>query len=151
MILRFPKIALQNKITNKTWSTKNQENSAHRFGDNYLTNHLIKFLQDRMKSWGVGALRVCTGYHFFYSSYVKSFPWNVWRHSPECLTLFSGMLGNIPRNVSKHSGECCQKLRGMSWNIPGNIAKHSGQCPQTFWRMLPNIPGNIANFRCKWR
>ena len=27
---------ISQNITNKTWSTKNQENSAHRFGDNYL-------------------------------------------------------------------------------------------------------------------
>ena len=59
------KIALDNKIDNKTLSTKNQENSAHPFGGNYLTNHVVKFLQDRTKPWRVGALRVCTGYHFF--------------------------------------------------------------------------------------
>ena len=45
MILEFPKIVLHNKISNKTWSTKNQENSAHRFEDNCLKNHLVKFLQ----------------------------------------------------------------------------------------------------------
>ena len=44
-------MVLQNKIINKTWSTKNQENSAHRFEDNYLTNYLAKFLQDRIKPW----------------------------------------------------------------------------------------------------
>ena len=44
-------MVLQNKIINKTWSTKNQENSAHCFEDNYLTNHLAKFLQDRIKPW----------------------------------------------------------------------------------------------------
>ena len=83
MILRFPKIALHNKITNKItnnfgvrnffknkwfsrylnfgdfkipkivlhnfWESRNQENSAHCFGDNYLTDHLVKFLQDRIK------------------------------------------------------------------------------------------------------
>ena len=49
MILRFRKIALHNKLIKKTRSTKNQENYAHRFGDNYLTNHLVKFLQDRVK------------------------------------------------------------------------------------------------------
>ena len=54
---KVPKIVLHNKITNKTWSTKNQESSAHRFGGNYLTNHLVKFLQDRIKAWKVGALR----------------------------------------------------------------------------------------------
>ena len=37
------------KIINKTRLIKNQENSAHRFGDNYLTNHLVKFLQDSIK------------------------------------------------------------------------------------------------------
>ena len=65
MILRFIKIVLYNQIINKTRSTKNQENSAHRFGHNYLTNHLVKFLQDRIKPWRVGSLKVCTGYHFF--------------------------------------------------------------------------------------
>ena len=34
---------------NKTRSTKTQENSAHRFGGNYLTNRLVKFQQDRNK------------------------------------------------------------------------------------------------------
>ena len=63
MILRFPN-KTTNKITNKTWQTKNQENSAYDFGENYLTNHLVKFLQDRIKPWRVGALRVCTGYNF---------------------------------------------------------------------------------------
>ena len=50
VILRFRKIVLQNKIINKTRLTKNQENSAHSFGDNYLTNHLVKFLLDKI-SW----------------------------------------------------------------------------------------------------
>ena len=58
-------MALHNKIINKTRLTKNQENSAHRCVDNYLTNHLAKFLQDRIKPWRIRALRVCTGYHFF--------------------------------------------------------------------------------------
>ena len=42
-------MVLHNKIINKTRLTKNQENFAHHIGDNYLTNHLIKFLQDRIK------------------------------------------------------------------------------------------------------
>ena len=42
MILRL-KIVFHNKIINKTRSTKNQENSTHRFGDNYRANHLVKF------------------------------------------------------------------------------------------------------------
>ena len=37
---------------------------AHHFGDSYLTNHLVKFLEDRIKPRRVGALRVCTGNHF---------------------------------------------------------------------------------------
>ena len=41
MVLRFRKIVPHNKISNKTGSTKNQENSAHRFGDNHLTSHLV--------------------------------------------------------------------------------------------------------------
>ena len=57
-------MVLHNKIINKTRSIKNQETSAHRFVDNYLTNHLAKFLQDNDEHW-VGALRVYTGYHFF--------------------------------------------------------------------------------------
>ena len=64
VILRLPENVLHDKITNKTWSTKNQEISLHHFGDNYPTNHLVKFLQDRIKPWRVGALRVCTGYNF---------------------------------------------------------------------------------------
>ena len=59
------KIALHNKTINKTRSTNYQENSADRFVNNYLTNHLAKFLQDRIKPWRVGALRVWTSYHFF--------------------------------------------------------------------------------------
>ena len=43
------KIVPHNKIINKTRSTKNKENPAQRFGDNCLTNHLVKFLQDRIK------------------------------------------------------------------------------------------------------
>ena len=35
-ILTFRKVVLHNNIINKIRSTKNQENSAHRFGDNYL-------------------------------------------------------------------------------------------------------------------
>ena len=48
VILSFRKIVLHNKIINKTRSTKNQENFAHRFVDNYLTDHYAKFLQDRI-------------------------------------------------------------------------------------------------------
>ena len=62
---KVPKIVLHNKITNKTWYTKNQENSSHVFGDNNLTNRLEKFLQGRIKPWRVRALRVCTGFNFF--------------------------------------------------------------------------------------
>ena len=44
-------MALHDKIINKTRLTKNQENSAHRFVDNYLTNHLAKFPQASIKPW----------------------------------------------------------------------------------------------------
>ena len=50
MILRFQKFVLQNKYINRTRSTKNQENFAQHFGDNYPTNDLINFLQDTIKS-----------------------------------------------------------------------------------------------------
>ena len=56
---------LHNKIINKTRSTKNPENFAHRFVDNCLTNHPAKFLQDRIKPGRDGELRVCTVCHFF--------------------------------------------------------------------------------------
>ena len=46
----FRKTVPRHEIINKTRSTKNQENSAQRFGDNYLTNRLAKSLQDRIKS-----------------------------------------------------------------------------------------------------
>ena len=65
MTLRLQKTVLHNKIINKTQSTKNQENSAHRFQDNYLTNHVAKFWQNRIKPCRVGALRACAGYPFF--------------------------------------------------------------------------------------
>ena len=65
VILKLWKMVLHNKIINKTRSRKNQENSAHGFVDNYLTNHLPKFQQDRIKPWRVAGFRVCTGYHFF--------------------------------------------------------------------------------------
>ena len=75
LIFWFRKTVLHHKIINKTRSTKSQENSAHRFEDNYLTNHLVKFLQDRIKPWRVGALRVCTVYHFFLTKTVsEGFP-----------------------------------------------------------------------------
>ena len=75
LIFCFQKTFLHHKIITKTRSTKNQGNSAHCFGDNYLTNHLVKFMQDRLKSWRVGALRVCTGYHFFLTKIVsEGFP-----------------------------------------------------------------------------
>ena len=38
-------MVLHNKIINKTRLTKNQENSAQSFVDNYLTNHLVKFVK----------------------------------------------------------------------------------------------------------
>ena len=49
MILSFRKTVFQNKTVNKTQATKSQENSAHHFGDNYQTNHLLKLLQDKIK------------------------------------------------------------------------------------------------------
>ena len=49
VILRFRKIVLQNKTINKTQSTKNQKNYAHCLGENCPTDHLVKFLQDRIK------------------------------------------------------------------------------------------------------
>ena len=58
-------MVLHNKIINKSQLAKNKENLTHRFVGNYLTNHLAKFLLDRIKPWRIGALRVCTGYHIF--------------------------------------------------------------------------------------
>ena len=43
MMMMMMMIALHSKIINKIRSTKYHENSAHRFVDNYLTNHLAKF------------------------------------------------------------------------------------------------------------
>ena len=39
-------MVLHYEIIDKTRSKKNEENPAHRFVDNYLTNHLAEFLQD---------------------------------------------------------------------------------------------------------
>ena len=44
------------QVINKTRTTKYEENSASRFGNNYLANHLVKFLQDRIKPWEVELL-----------------------------------------------------------------------------------------------
>ena len=65
-LLRSRKIALHEKFINKTRVTKDQENSAHCFGESYLTNHLAKFLQNRIKPSKVRALRVSTDYKLFY-------------------------------------------------------------------------------------
>ena len=53
-------------IINKVQTTKYLENYAHGVGGNYLANLLVKFLQDRIKPWGVRALRVSTVYLFFF-------------------------------------------------------------------------------------
>ena len=37
------------KLLIKLDRQKEQENVTHGFGDNYLTNHLAKFLQDKIK------------------------------------------------------------------------------------------------------
>ena len=34
-------------------------------------------------------------------------PWNIWRHSPECLATFSEMFNDIPRNIWQHSPIPC--------------------------------------------
>ena len=44
VILRFRRIVLHNILNNRTRTTNNQENSAHSFGENYLTDHLVNFL-----------------------------------------------------------------------------------------------------------
>ena len=49
-IFWFRETVNHHKNMHKTRSTKNQEDSAHRFGDNYLTKYLVKFLQDRIKN-----------------------------------------------------------------------------------------------------
>lgn len=48
---------------------KTQENPTHRFGDKFLTHHLIKLLQDRIKTLWVGALSVSTSYISSYWSF----------------------------------------------------------------------------------
>ena len=44
------KLVLHNKGIDKTRMKKDQENSAYRFGGNYLADYAVKFLQDRIKS-----------------------------------------------------------------------------------------------------
>ena len=69
------KLAFNIKLLMKLDRQRIKKNSAHRFRDNYyLTNHLVKFLEDRIKPWWDGALRVCTGYHFLqWQSLVTAF------------------------------------------------------------------------------
>lgn len=45
----FPKTLPYNKNTNKMQTKKDQGNVERRFGDNCLTSHLVKFLQDGIK------------------------------------------------------------------------------------------------------
>ena len=59
------KVNLHNIIIIKIRTRKYHKNTAHRFGDNYFTNYFVKFLQYRIKSLKVGAVRVSTGYQFF--------------------------------------------------------------------------------------
>ena len=47
--ITVPEIVLHNEIIHKTQTKTYQEHSAHCFGDNYLTDHLVKVLQDRIK------------------------------------------------------------------------------------------------------
>ena len=64
VILRFLKIVLHSKIINETCTLKNLENPTHHFGEDYHTNHLPKFLQDRIKPLRVAALRVSADINF---------------------------------------------------------------------------------------
>ena len=50
---------------------KNRQHSTYWFGDNYLANNIEKFLQDKIKPWKVGALRVSTGYQLFKKKFVS--------------------------------------------------------------------------------
>ena len=84
--LRFRRIALHNKIINKTRPTKHQENSAHHFGGNYLTNYLVKFLQDRLNPEELELLKyalVITGFLFLQKIVSEGFltPFNFSRSS----------------------------------------------------------------------
>ena len=54
-------------------------------------------------------------------------PWNVWRHSVECLTIFLGMLEEIPRNVCVHSPHSPQSPHSVPRScIPGFIDSRLG-------------------------
>ena len=61
----IPKINLHNKFINNTQTTKNQENFAHYFAENYLANHPVMFLQDCIGPWRFVTFRLSTGYYFF--------------------------------------------------------------------------------------
>ena len=50
LISRFWELFFTIRLLTKREGQENQENSAHHFGDNYLTNHLLKFVQDRIKN-----------------------------------------------------------------------------------------------------
>ena len=64
---------------------------------------------------------------------------NVWRHSPKCLRTFPGMFEDIPRNVWRYSLEylatlleCLRRLPEMFGDIPRNVWGHSPECLVTF-------------------
>ena len=49
LIFRVRKLVLNNEIIDYTRMKKDHKNFAHYFGDNYLTNYLVKFQQYRTK------------------------------------------------------------------------------------------------------
>ena len=49
VIFWFQKIVIHHKVIKKAPSTKNQQNSRHRFGDNNFTNYFVKLLQGKIE------------------------------------------------------------------------------------------------------
>ena len=71
VIYRSEMLFFIRKLLIITRTTKNQENSVNRLGENYFTNHLAKFLQDSLKPSTVrGAPRASTRYYFSYEIFV---------------------------------------------------------------------------------
>ena len=73
-------------------------------------------------------------------------PRNIWRHSPECLTTFTGMFGYIPRTVWLHSPECLATFPGMFDDIPRNVGRHSPEYNIPPIPRVPRIPFPVPVF-----
>ena len=82
----------------------------------------------------------------FESKPVVVIPGDLWWYSPECLAIFTEILGDIRQNVWRHSPKCLRTFPGMFEDIPRNVWRYSLECLATLpecLRRLPEMFGDI--------